>query len=86
MKNKYKKGSFGYWWTIELEKDDIKGKTYDGDIDCSFNELTSLEGAPKIVNGDFDCCFNNLTTLKEKPEIINGMFNCSFNNLLSMND
>ena len=36
-----------------------------GDFDCSFNELTSLEGCPKEVGGNFYCYYNS--TKLSKP-------------------
>lgn len=55
---------------------DLSGETYDGDIDCSWHQFTSLKGAPKIVNGNFDCSHNRLASLKGAPEIVNGDFSC----------
>ena len=53
-----------------------------GIFNCSFNELTSLEGCPKIVHGDFYCYGNKLESLKGCPEIVNGNFSFG-NNLIS---
>ena len=53
----------------------------DGDFNCSFNLLTSLKGAPKIVKGNFYCSDNKLTSLKDTPETIYGNFWCGWNNL-----
>ena len=55
-----------------------------GDFDCSDNNLTSLEGAPREVGGNFDCRWNNLTSLEGAPIKVGGSFNCSFNNLTSL--
>ena len=44
---KYKKGEFGYWWTVEKGNKDIEGKVYAGSIACYCSSLTSLKGAPK---------------------------------------
>ena len=63
---------------------DLTGQTYDGVIDVSTLQLTSLEGAPEIVEGDFYCSFNNLTSLKGAPEIVEGYFYCSYNKLTSL--
>ena len=65
---KYKRGEFGYWWTNILEREDIEGKVYKGDIWCTSQKLISLKGCPKEVKGDFDCSHNKLTSLKEAPK------------------
>ena len=39
-----------------------------GNFNCSFNKLTSLEGAPQSVYGNFYCYSNKLTSLKDAPE------------------
>ena len=63
---------------------DYTGKTWEGNLSCIELDLTSLEGAPKIVNGNFFCFINNLTSLKYAPEIVEGSFYCSYNNLTSL--
>lgn len=47
-------------------------------FNCSFNKLTSLEGAPREVGGYFDCSFNQLTSLKGAPLKVS-RFCCSNN-------
>ena len=47
-----------------------------GDFFCQGNNLTSLEGCPKIVEGTFNCGHNNLTSLEGCPEIVKGSFWC----------
>ena len=82
--SKYKEGEFGYWWTVIQGKEDIEGKVYDGDIDCSREGLTSLKGCPKEVKGSFDCSHNQLTTLEGGPKEVGGGFYCGHNNLTSL--
>ena len=55
-----------------------------GNFDCSYNELTTLEGAPKKVGGDFGCYNNKLTTLEGAPSVVGRGFYCSYNNLTSL--
>ena len=62
----------------------IKFGKVNGDFDCSYNNLTSLEGGPKKVGGDFHCAFNNLSSLEGAPKEIGANFNCSYNNLSSL--
>ena len=54
-----------------------------GSFDCSGNNLTSLEGAPKEC-GIFTCSGNNLTSLEGAPKKVDGFFTCSCNNLTSL--
>lgn len=55
-----------------------------GDFDLYFNQLTSLEGAPRIVGGNFGCDSNRLKDLKGSPEEVGGDFNCYKNILTSV--
>jgi hypothetical protein len=55
-----------------------------GIFDCSYNNLTSLEGSPKSVGLDFDCSDNNLTSLEGVPKSVGRDFYCSYNNLTSL--
>jgi len=80
---KYKEGDFGYWWTVTEGNDDIEGEVYDGDIDCSFEKISSLKGCPDTVVGAFDCSNNKLTTLKYSPEIVSNLY-VSYNQLSSL--
>lgn len=77
--NEFPKGSFAEWFG-----EDLTGQTYEGDIDCSNEELTSLYGAPEYVEGHFYCYNNKLTSLKGAPEYVGGWFDCSDNNLTSL--
>ena len=54
-----------------------------GFFDCSFNKLTSLEGAPEKVGEAFSCNHNRLTSLKGAPKIVKSFY-CSDNNLTSL--
>jgi hypothetical protein len=54
-------------------------------FNCAFNNLTSLEGAPRNVDS-FHCNSNNLTSLKGGPLKVDGDFNCAHNNLTSLED
>ena len=54
------------------------------DFDCSYNELTTLEGAPQEVGGDFDCKCNKLTTLEGAPNKVGRDFHCSHNELTTL--
>ena len=44
--------------------------TIGGSFDCSFNELTSLGGAPSQVSRIFSCTHNNLTSITGIHKII----------------
>lgn len=41
-----------------------------GNFDCSYNHLRSLEGSPKIITGYFNCSNNHLFSLKGMPKKI----------------
>lgn len=62
----------------------IKFGTVTGTFDCSYNNLTNLEGAPIYVGGDFDCSYNKLTSLVGAPQEVGGSFSCIDNNLTSL--
>ena len=65
--------------SIQLyDKDGVKldgeNARWDGDFDCSSNQLTSLGGSPKEVGGDFSCSNNQLTSLGGAPKGNSDMF------------
>ena len=60
---------------------DLKGR-----FNCCYNELTSLDGAPRSVEGDFVCTFNKLTSLEGSPDYVGGYFSCRANELTSLKD
>ena len=55
-----------------------------GDFNCTYNQLTSLEGCPKEVDGNFACYDNQLTSLKGGPKEVDGNFSCFNNKLTSL--
>ena len=67
-----------------LTKLPLKFGMVSGGFWCNYNQLTTLEGAPRSVGGDFWCFGNQLTTLKGAPESVVGYFNCSFNELTTL--
>jgi len=62
----------------------LKIRKVHGHLDCSYNNLTSLEGAPSSIDGSFICYKNNLTSLEGAPSSVGSRFNCSNNNLTSL--
>jgi len=64
-----------------LTKIPLKFNKINGWFDCSYNNLTSLEGSPVEVNGYFYCNDNNLTSFKGSPKIIRDSFTCWNNNI-----
>jgi len=54
------------------------------DFYCSYNQLTSLEGAPQEVGVDFECNNNQLTSLEGAPREVRGSFICRNNQLTSL--
>jgi len=67
-----------------LTKLPLKFNQVSGNFYCSYNQLTSLEGAPLSVGGDFYCRDNKLTSLEGAPKHIGGVFNCNNNQLTSL--
>jgi hypothetical protein len=53
-------------------------------FNCSYNKLTSLEGAPQKVGGSFYCSNNKLTSLEGAPQKVGRGFDCSNNKLTSL--
>ena len=51
---------------------------------CDYNQLSSLEGAPREVRGDFYCMYNQLTTLEGAPLEVGGIFSCRNNQLTTL--
>jgi hypothetical protein len=64
-----------------LTKLPLKFNKVSGNFSCSYNQLTTLEGAPKSVSGDFYCRGNKLTSLKGAPKSVGGDFHCQYNQL-----
>ena len=66
---------------------DFKGVRFgvvDGYFNCTYNVLTSLEGAPQEVGGRFYCDNNSLTSLIGAPQEVGGGFWCDNNRLTSL--
>ena len=73
-----------YLASLGLTKIPVKFGKVTGNFNCSNNQLTSLEYAPKEVNGYFNCSNNQLTSLEYAPKEVTGSFYCSNNNLTSL--
>ena len=56
----------------------------DGSFNCSWNNLTSLEGCPQLIGSSFYCSRNELTSLEGCTQKIHGGFYCSDNKLTSL--
>ena len=57
---------------LDLTKlpDILKDITVGGNFNCSYNELTSLEGAPKTVGRDFYCGNNPVKFTREQVRAV----------------
>ncbi len=73
-----------YLFNKNLDKLPLSFNKVNGYFDCSFNELTTLEGCPKYVGDNFSCFYNKLTTLEGCPNEVDGNFNCDNNYLKSL--
>jgi hypothetical protein len=56
----------------KLSKLPVKFGKVTGDFMCDNNQLTTLEGCPKIVTGGFHCEYNQLSSLEGCPKFIGG--------------
>lgn len=74
-----KLGSFNKIKSLSVQFGHVKGH-----FDCSWQNLSSLKGAPHTVDGDFDCGVNRLTSLRYAPVSVGGSFNCSLNKLATL--
>ena len=72
-----------YLHNENLTKIPIKFRNVTGNFICSFNQLTSLKGAPNKVN-NFNCTYNQLISLEGCPINIDGYFDCYNNNLTNL--
>ena len=68
----------------KLITDKTKDESWPGNFGCSYNKLTSLEGAPSSVGGNFGCSYNKLTSLEGAPSSVGGYFYCYINKLTSL--
>ena len=75
----FPEGSFAAWYG-----EDLSGQTYEGSLNCSNKNLTSLFGCPSVVTGYFDCRLNKLTSLEGSPKEVGGSFYCNNNKLTSL--
>ena len=68
----------------DLIKIPLKFNKVNGWFDCSYNQLTSLEGCPSYVGISFNCSYNCLTTLENSPNEVGKSFCCYSNRLTSL--
>ena len=73
-----------YLFSYNLDKLPLNFNIINGNFDCSFNMLTSLDGFPKTINGNFDCSNNKITSLYGFPNIIGKYIDCSNNKITSL--
>ena len=69
---------------MKLDRLPVKFGVVGGNFDCSFNCLTTLEGAPQEVGGRFFCGNNQLTSLAGAPRVVGGYFDCDNNRLTTL--
>lgn len=63
---------------------DLSRVVVEGDFVCSYNQLTSLKGAPAVVTGSFRCDHNLLTSLEGAPASVGGDFYTPWNELVTL--
>lgn len=72
-----------YLYKKNLTKLPLKFGKVSGYFDCSYNQLTSLEGCPNYVGGTFRCSVNDLRSLEGCPNYVGGYFECITNDVTS---
>ena len=72
------------FYKMNLKELPLKFNKVNGKFYCTYNQLTTLKGAPKDVTLNFYCGSNLLTTLEGGPEKVSGVFDASFNKLTSL--
>jgi len=77
-------GSIGLEYMNLTELPCIFPEVWDKSFYCGYNNLTSLEGAPKEVGGVFSCMNNQLTSLEGAPGKVGKSFRCNNNKLTSL--
>ncbi len=85
-----KDGSIDVYGSVDLsyrglEKLPLKFNEVSGYFRCSYNNLTTLEGSPRI-SGKFICTKNELTSLEHSPKVVHGDFYCVSNYLKTLKD
>lgn len=73
-----------YIRNLDLGKLPLKFNIVHGSFDCSYNNLTTLDGSPKVVGGFFNVSDNNLTSLIGGPVNVKYSYVCSNNGLTSL--
>jgi hypothetical protein len=68
----------------DLKELPLKFGKVSGYFHCGYNQLRTLEGAPKEVGGGFYCNHNQLTTLEGAPKEVGGGFYCYDNQLTTL--
>jgi hypothetical protein len=71
-------GRLGDLKKLPLTFNEVGGYFY-----CTKNNLTTLEGCPKVVRGFFNCSWNKLTSLEHSPKIVEGSFYCYDNHSIT---
>ncbi len=71
-------------FSVRFTKLPLKFGKISGVFDCSYNDLTTLEGSPREVGGYFKCGHNKLTTLEGSPREVGGTFDCGDNKLTTI--
>jgi hypothetical protein len=69
---------------FKLDKIPLKFRKVSGNFNCSFNELSSLDGCPVSVGGYFYCISNKLNSLEFGPIEVGDNFICYNNKITSL--
>lgn len=69
---------------IEGEKLPVNFRNVHGNFNCSYNNLTTLQGCPKNLYGDLLCSHNKLKNFDGAPSIVIGHIFAEKNNITSL--
>lgn len=61
-----------YLFNKELKSIPLIFRNVNGNFNCHYNLLQSLEGSPRSIRGNFDCSNNQLVSFRGFPEYVRG--------------
>lgn len=78
------KGSLIIYRCFKLKNLEYCTANIEGTLNCSYNLLESIKGAPRKIGGSFNCSYNEITSLEGAPEEVGESFNVISNKLISL--
>ena len=78
------KGDLDFLGADITELPNLSDVIVEGRFDCSYTQITSLEGAPQSVGGYFNCRKTHITSLAGAPQNVSFDFDCSGTHITSL--